>query len=207
MDAAYLKAAHPEPFTILGKRLLPFCLGYEILFQRFGNKFSVECDKKPELIDLFTGVFICSRPYHKNSSLNGFSIPWRAKWLGAAYLEKAKAMFHQYVAAHTELPDFYTKGDDNHEPIGSPTVQVVKVSLMANLHLSEMDALNKPFSLAFWDHLRFMESQGGIQIIDEAEKEKIKKEVEYVNKMEGKLNELAKRLVAEGRLSRPEVYA
>ncbi len=174
MDAAYLRAAHPEPFTILGKRLKPFCLGHEILFQRFGNRFSVESNEAPRIEDCLTGVFICSQPYHNEASLEGFKIPMRArlvaKFFGPLYIANAFDLFSRYIAAHTEIPDFYSKGDsDSKEEVGTPTVQAVKVSLMSNLGLSEDEALNVPFSLAFWNHLSWAEAQGGIQIIDEAE--------------------------------------
>jgi hypothetical protein len=202
MDAAYLRAAHPKPFTIFGKTLEPFSLGHEILFQRFRNKFSVESTEPPGFDDLFTGVHICAGKYDSKISLDNFSIPMRvrivAKVLGVAYIGQAFELFSEYIKAHTEIPEFYIKGDESHDPVGSPTVQIVKVSLMSNLGVSEEDALNKCFSLAFWDHLRWQESQGYIQIIDEAEKKRLSDELELAKKMGSKLDALAESLRAEG---------
>lgn len=177
MDAAYLKAAVPEPFTVLGKKLKPFCLGHELIFQRFGNKFSVESAESASLFDLLTSVHICSQPYSKDVSLDEFSIPFRvklyARLFGQKYITRAANLFAAYIESHTRIPDFYIKGKPSAESIGTPTLQSVKVSLMANLGLSEMEALNTPFSLAFWNHLSWLEAQGTIQIIDDAERARI----------------------------------
>lgn len=177
MDAAYLKAAQPKPFRVLTRRLLPFCIGHEILFQRFGVKFSIEKGESPGIGDLFKAVHICSRSYSRKSSLDDFKIPFRVKilsWLyGVNYLQAASSLFQDYLIEHTATPDFYMKDDGNQTKCGAPTVQAVKVSLMANLGMSEEEALNTPFSLAFWNHLTYMESQGVIQIIDEEEVKRI----------------------------------
>jgi hypothetical protein len=199
MDAAFLQAAHPEPFTILATRLEPFSLGHEILFQRFGNKFSVESAEAPGIKDALTGVFICSQPYRRDVSLDGFRVPLRARiWskVRARYLEEVLAMFHAYIAAHSEVPDFYTKRDDSGEPVGTPTVQAVKISLMANLGMTEDKALNTPFSLAFWNHLSWLEGQGVIQIVDDAEKKRQAERAALAAAMEEKVMALKARLFA-----------
>jgi hypothetical protein len=200
MDAAYLKAAHPEPHRILGTDLEPFCMGHEILLQRFKNKFSIECKDEPGIYDLLTAVFLCSQPYKKNRSLNGFKVPFRAtvmgKVFGKPYIETVKARFQQYIADHTEIPDFYSK-DGHRDFTGTPTIQAVKLSLMANMGDTEEQALNKPFSLAFWDHLGWLEGQGVIQIIDDAERARIKKSEEDYKRIEPILEEIARKMVEE----------
>lgn len=198
MDAAYLNAAHPKPFTILGKRLKPFCLGHEILFQRFGNRFSIESKEDPTLEDLLTGVHICSQLYRKDATLDNFSIPIRvriyAKLMGPSYLRRAYELFADYILAHSEIPDFYTKDDGPKDPVGTPTIQAVKVSLMANLGLSEEEALNTPLSLGFWNHFSWAEAQGAIQIIDDDERAKIAQ----AKALESKVEEMAKRMFPNG---------
>jgi hypothetical protein len=179
MDAAYLQAAVPEPFKIFGKKLKPFCLGHEILFQRFGVGFSIEKPLPLREFDLLAGFHICSREYSPDYSLEDFSIPIRARVgsliYGSKYIETMEGMFALYVASHARIPDFYSLREGRGAKSGSPTVQTVKVSLMANLGISEAEALNMPFSLAFWNHLTWGESQRAIQIIDDAEREKIQK--------------------------------
>ncbi len=206
MDAAYLKAAHPEPFTVLGKKLKPFCIGHEILLQRFGNRFSIENNnsKNPPCVeDLLTGVFVCAQPYRKDASLDEFSIPFRArilsKFFGLNYLGRAFVLFSSYIASHSDIPDFYSKSDEATETeTGTPTIQAVKVSLMANLGLSEDDALNMPLSLAFWNHLSWAESQGGIQIIDEAERKRQEQKATEAKAMEAWVEKLAQELFPNG---------
>lgn len=202
MDAAYLEAAIPEPFTVLGKRLKPFCLGHEILFQRFKNRFSVESEEPPQIEDLLTGVFICSQRYSKDVSLDYFSVPLRvklyARLFGPSYLGRAFALFSNYIASHTALPHFDSVEDDGkREPMGAPTVQVVKVSLMGNLGLSEDEALNTPFGLAFWNHLSWAEMQGHIKIIDEEEMAKIEAAKAFESQVEEMREKLQARMKSE----------
>lgn len=175
MDAAYLKAAHPRPFRIFGKKLMPFSLGHELLFQKFGNKFSIESKEDPSIHDLMTGVFLCSRPYSPDVSLEDFKIPFAARFwgwiLGRAYINRAYSAFAEYIAEHTEIPEFYAK-DSPKQNTGTPTIHAVKISLEEHLHRPTMEAWNTSFSLAFWDHLAWLESQGAIQIVDEADRKR-----------------------------------
>lgn len=198
MDAAYLKAAHPEPFTILGKKLKPFSLGHELLFQRFKNKFSLESAEPPTEEDMLHGVWICAQEYHPRASMDGFKIPLAARiWrriLGPAYVKTAFNRFKEYIAAHTEVPEFYIKEEQESDPSGVATIQAVKISLMANMGLSELDALNTPFSLAFWNHLSWLAAQGRIQIVDEAELAKR----EQAKALESWVENMAKELFPNG---------
>jgi hypothetical protein len=201
MDAAYLKAAHPPPFRILGRDLEPFCMGHELLFQRFENRFSIESTEQPGIDDLLKAVHLCSRPYSRNSSLDDFSISLRARvWskvFGPKYIAQAIIRFHQYIEAHTEIPEYYAKDDPDARVCGAPTIQAVKVARMANSTLTEDEILNLPFSLAFWDHLTWLEGQGQIQIIDDAERERQKQLDEDYKRLEKRINEVAERLRAE----------
>lgn len=156
---------------------MPFSLGHEILLQRFKNGFSIENPGKPTHADLILGVFICSRKYTRTPSLDGFRIPFRArilKWcFGKRYLDGSFARFAAYVADGSFIQEFDPLGEERESgPTGTPTVQAVKISLMSNLGMTEDQALNMPFSLAFFDHLSWLEGQGIIQIIDEKERER-----------------------------------
>lgn len=198
MDAAYLRAAHPPPFRILGRDLHCFGMGHELLFQRFENRFSLESKEQPGVEDLLKAVHLCSKPYSRNSSLDDFSISLRARlWkrvFGAKYLASAIIRFHQYIEAHTEIPEFYTKGDPQERACGAPTIQAVKVARLANSTLTEDQILNLPFSLAFWDHLTWMEGQGFIQIVDDAERQRQAERAELARSLEARVIELKAKL-------------
>jgi hypothetical protein len=201
MDAAYLRAAMPEPFTILGRKLRPFCLGHEILFQRFGNKFSLESKETPTVYDLLTGVFICSQPFGNDVSLDDFYIPWRVRWLARKNtIATAFNRFAEYIAAHSEIPEFSTEEAEQAggKPYGTPTIQAVKVSLMSNLGLSEMDALNTQFSLAFWNHLAWAETQGSLRIVDEIERKRQAEEAALAESLAAKIDAIARKLFPQG---------
>lgn len=181
MDAAYLKAAVPEPFRILGKNLRPFALGHEILLQRYRNRFSIESTDEPGIRDLLIGVHVCSQRVER-VTLENFRIPIKVKaysqFLGPSYLNNALSLFRCYIIEHATIPDFVQDAAGGGGGGGAPLIQAVKTSLMANLSLSEIEALNTPFALAFWNHLSFLESRGeeyrNLRIIDEAELERRK---------------------------------
>ena len=198
MDAAYLEAATPRPFTVLAKKLKPFCLGHELLFQRFGNRFSIESKEEPRIEDLLTGVFVCAEPYRVGITLDNFSIPIRArlftKMMGPSYIGRAFKLFSDYIAINTQIPEFFSKDSGTRDRTGSPTIQSVKVSLMSNLGLSEGEALNTPFSLAFWNHLTWAEAQGSIQIVDDAWRAEIKE----AQASEAQVREMANKLFPRG---------
>lgn len=60
MSAADFKAAIPEPYQILGLRLLPLSLGRFRLLHRFECSFVSEQPATASLADLILGVLICS---------------------------------------------------------------------------------------------------------------------------------------------------
>lgn len=60
MSAADFKAAIPEPYQILGLRLLPLSVGRYRLLNRFNCAFVSETDTTAQIGDLILGVLICS---------------------------------------------------------------------------------------------------------------------------------------------------
>lgn len=193
MDAAYLKAAVPEPFIVLGQKLRPFCLGHEILLQRAKSSLSAFSEVTPSAKHLPFALYICARPYSPNLSPRGFRISWKMRLAlalsGKGGDWKAIVRFVDYVRAHLAVPDFY-RTDSSSGIFGTPTIQAVKVSLMSNLGMSEAEALNMPYSLAYWNHLAWAEAQGLIQIIDD---EELKRQ-QLATALEKKIEEIGKRI-------------
>lgn len=175
MDAAYLQAALPKPFSVFGNRLKPFCLGHELLLQRFANKFSVESKETPGIFDLLTAVFICGHEYRPDFTLDRFSIPWRARWgariFGKPYVKQAFKSFSAYIAEHTRAPEFYEIESGDGSRGGAPMVQSIKVALMQELGISELDALRMPFGLALWNFISMAEAKNLVRIVGERERQ------------------------------------
>lgn len=179
MDAAYLQAAVPKPFTILGKRMHPFCLGHDLLFQRFNVGFSPSVPAQPTYEDLIFSTLICSREateamriFESRYSLLKIKLwGWRA---GAFDVVGKLQLFQEFINDHAQIPDIIVieRNNGDFTDTGTPTIQAVKVSLMANLGMSESEALNTPYSLAFWNHYAWAEARGAIQIVDDKERER-----------------------------------
>jgi hypothetical protein len=205
MDAAYLKAAHPEPFRILGKDLKPFCMGHELLLQRFGNRFSIESGEQPTVEDLAQAAYICSHPYSRGFNLDGFNIAFRARvWrrvFGQKYLLNALILFQQYIEAHTQIPEYEFDDKAKERETGTPLIQAVKICLMKHTKRSEDEVLNLPFALAFWDYLSFAESQENIRIIGVEAAARRKEEELVARAMEAKLEAMKSRIVASEEVS------
>lgn len=191
MDAAYLQAAVPKPFTILGKRLQPFCLGHDLLFQRFNVGFSPSIPAAPSYDDLIFSTLVCSRPAtdamkffeSRNAWLKIKLWGWRC---GAFDAVGKVQLFQEYINDHAQLPDIIVieRNSGDFSDTGTPTIQAVKVSLMANLGMSESEALNTPYALAFWNHYAWAEARGAIQIVDDKERERQESAKVYLVKIE-----------------------
>jgi len=179
----YLKAAFPDPFTVLGKRLHPFSLGHALLLRRF------ECDPVETLDQLIRAVIICSRPAAR--VLEAFDDPrlnWKLKWWSfrlrrldrkrskrsaehrsAPTIKDRIALFHEYIACHTgngprvlESEEFGTGG-----PSGAPFLQHLRTTLISRLHYSPAEAMDAPYSLALWDYYTYWENEGRADIHSE----------------------------------------
>ncbi len=151
MNAGYLLAAIPEPFTILGQRLKPFCLGHDLLFQRFGINFATTSEESPEYADLIAAVLICANTYEGGlSALTSRWLPLKLKVWGyrcGKFDVGAKIkLFQDYIEANTKQPDYWSEREGGSRAPGAPIVQSMKVTMMSEFGMSESDALNTPFS-------------------------------------------------------------
>ncbi len=178
MSAGYLLAAIPEPFTVLGQRLKPFCLGHELLFQRFNISFAVGAEDAPEYSDLIAGVLICANTYEDGlDDLTSRWLPLKLRFWGWRcgnfdVGEKIR-LFQDYIDAHTKQPEYTRDGGESSEP-GAPFIQSLKVTQMSEFGMSESEALNTPFSVALWNYLTLQENKGAIHIVNDADRERWK---------------------------------
>lgn len=205
MNAAFLTAAIPEPFTILGRNLKPFSLGHELLFQRFGVNFSVESKDAPRYEDLILGVLLCSQEFDQALlSLQSRWLPLRLKlWAwrcGKFDVAKKMRLFHDYISEATKLPEYRQLREEG-DPIktGAPFVQTLKIYLMEKFGLNSAEALDTPYSLAVWDYFTSQENAGAIHIVTEEDRiEEARIKAEYAA-LEPKVTEWAERVMAQQR--------
>ena len=176
-------AAVPEPVTLLGLRLLPLSLGHLILLNRVKSAFVV--GGPPSYEDLALSVFICSQTYQgalaafEDPDLPRFMERWHAKLAGTSswavrlcFRESslvdlpAKALaFADYLQVHTKGPSYsYAPGDC--KEMECPPVQLVKVTLMKELHMTERDLLDRSWLLCLWDYVTVKALSGQVDMQD-----------------------------------------
>lgn len=178
MDS-FLRAAVPEPFTILGLRLRPFCIGYALLLQRF------ECEPVQNLDQLVRAVLICSRPVaDAGQVLEEVTSLQLADWArkigatkkagkraggkaGTSFNAAEKiALFHDYISEHSHHGPKIVQ-EEELDLSDTPFLQHLKITLMSRLQYSAQEALELPFSLALWDYYSFWETRGRAEIVGE----------------------------------------
>jgi hypothetical protein len=76
-------------------------------------------------------------------------------------------MFQEYITAATTMPNLFTDGKG--PTLGSPTTQLVRVVLMRELHLTDMEVMNRPMALCWYDYATLTELNGKGKIIDREE--------------------------------------
>jgi hypothetical protein len=169
MEADYLLAAIPEPVTILGHRLLPFSLGHAKILRRMGNAFAT--GKAPNLIDLLTAVFTCSRQYHEAvegleaSAFSAYQEEWNKAIPSFDFLVECQK-FAKYMREGSLWPELHDPEEGGRMP-GAPFIQRVQLILQGHLNHSVSEALNKPWGEALHDYFAFWELEGQIKILSQ----------------------------------------
>ena len=185
MDAAYLQAAIPEPYRILGIRLRSFSIGHLFLLHRHGCNF-ITAAKPPWIDDLILGILVCGLSYEEGVSIFNdqsatdtqiakwrktclvrrfFGIPFgmvRVDWV-----EKAN-LFRQYLDDAMKIPKAFVE-EKTGNSMGAPMWQTIRVSLLSQTSLTNSEILNMPLALAFWDYLTLGELKAQARIFNEPE--------------------------------------
>jgi hypothetical protein len=146
-DAAFSRAAVPEPYRILGKQLLPFLLGHEILFQRFGVAYSVEAPSEPSFPDLIMGVLICSRkPEQMLKSMRRRSFPIKmriwGKICGRFDMFEKFELFKNYMNEGREIPQLWPKAGEEVRVSKTSFAETLYSMLRVKNGLSHNEAMN-----------------------------------------------------------------
>lgn len=178
MTAAYVAAAIPEPFQILGLRLKPLCLGHYFLLERFENAFVSNKDAVATFDDLIMGVLICSMTYEEfmeflfQSDFEEQVFQWGKK-CGVFDLAEKCRLFHEYITKGSEQPIVFYEQEQG-APTGAHWGELLKLVLTGELGYTSSEALNLPLTQALHEFYKNAENKGIVTIAREDEVEAVK---------------------------------
>jgi len=197
MIEPFYLAAIPEPRTILGLKLRPLSLGHIILLNRVGSPFFTEGE--PSFADLATAVLICSLPYKEgldvlnDPGIDSFMSKWHNRITGSDsvlvrlgfkkpqlidFPAKFKA-FSDYISEHTKTP-FYRYEPGDFRPMDCPYSQVIKITLMRDLNITEAELLDRSWLMCLWDFVTLKAMAGHVIMGGE---EEIKEAQDVANRL------------------------
>ena len=138
----YFSAAYPEPWQILGIKLLPFSFGHYLKLHRLGCAFVSESEENATVGDLLLGIVVCSMPSHPDPEQDQFwqwlhrdkpegfwrRLLWRFRWhkmtpaeqdvfrwgrkVGICDIKDKAEMFAKYIRQHSEAPAYVEERPD-----------------------------------------------------------------------------------------------
>lgn len=188
MTEPFYLAAIPDAWEILGVRLRPFSLGHVILLHRIESPFirGWDATNPPNFDDLALAVLLCSESYEvgleilENPNLPKILHHWANqltgldRWSVRLGFRKATPLdfptvaieFSDYIDAHSKIPNYEFNPGDFKE-IHCPEVQLVKVSLMREMHIPEAVLLDRCWGLCLWDYTTLRAMSGGVKLISD----------------------------------------
>ena len=181
-DSKYFNSVIPVPWTILGIRLLPLSIGHLTILHSLHSPFVTD-EKAVTIGDLVLAVVICSRTYEegikaldsddlgKQVEKWGKQLRGRGRWFGwfrkpieINWPEKLK-MFSDYMSDHLKAPD-YSYDPSKSREVKCPIYQMIRVTLLHEMNLTESEVLNRPYAQAMWDYITLKTIQGQVNLID-----------------------------------------
>lgn len=182
MDRDFFAAAIQEPTTILGVRLRPFSLGHLIILQRLKSAFVTDGEEMT-IHDLALSVLVCSLPYTEGCALfNRTDLPkfflnwhsqliggWRARWgfrkpIVIDYPKKVRE-FSDYLSRGSQVP-CYSYDPGKFSAMECPSVQIVKVTLMRDMHIPEAELMDRPWAICLWDFVTLRALAGQVDMVN-----------------------------------------
>lgn len=168
MSASYIKAALPEPFTILGRKLRPFCIGHYKILARFDCAFVSETETQASREDLIFAVLVCSmRPpeflaFIEQPDFDEQLVAW-GKAVGLFDLEEKVSLFQKYIKEHSAMPPFWE--EESGKPGGGHWTQSVFLTLTSELGYTAEQADEIPLTLALHDFIKHAERNGAVRLM------------------------------------------
>ncbi len=163
----YSESAIPEPFRILGLKLLPFSFGHYLLLKRFDCAFVAEDERYADRDDVLIGVLICSMSpsdFLEFIESKGFKREVRewGKKTGLFSLKEKAALFQKYLRSGWQEPPHINKAGGRST---GDWVQNVKITLQAKLGYTDDEVMSMPMSKAMADYYKLAESEGAIHLL------------------------------------------
>jgi len=172
-DAAFAEAAVQSPAYILKRPLRPYSVGHELFLQGRRNALVGGDLAAIRPFHIWEAVLICEHSWREIRHLGmdpliglKFRIwGWRAR---KESLEVAIADFINYRRAGSSFPPT-DPPDSSGREAGSPVMARLIQFLIAYLGKTEEQAHDYPFGLANWHFATWLETQGTLKILNEAE--------------------------------------
>ena len=186
MIAAEFTAALPEPQTILGLRLLPLSLGRYRLLKRFESPFVDESPREVSVQDLtkelFFALLVCGLPVSEFKSylMQPKLLAKQARRFGkvAGKFTKQKGFsilpcfetFKRYCAEATAMPWHPLPNSRTNEAENiSHWSHSMEICLRSNAGWTAQEIDEEPMAKAMTDFFKYMESQGSVRLISNAD--------------------------------------
>jgi hypothetical protein len=139
----YFSAAYPEPWQVLGVKLLPFSFGHYLKLHRLDCAFVSEDAKAASIGDLLLGIVVCSMRSNPDPEQDPFwqwlhrerpdSLCGRLRWhlrrhkltpaeleilqwgrkVGVFQLEEKAKLFDSYIKLHSKVPPYVEEPSDS----------------------------------------------------------------------------------------------
>lgn len=182
MTDEFYSVAVPEQRQILGLPLRPLSLGHLILLHRVKSAFV--CEGTVNYNELAIAALICSLTYDDGLAclkdpgtadflkLLGERITGIREWRVRLGIRKPRvidlpanvAAFSAYLKEGSSIPHYsYTPGD--FKSVDCPQVQIIKISLMRDLHISESDLMDRSWAMCLWDYVTLRALKGEVSMV------------------------------------------
>ncbi len=188
IDSFYL-ASIPRPPKVLGLQLKPFALGHVILLNFIESAFVT--GGVPDYSDLAISTLLCASTYEEgcshlfNPDTERSMRVWAEKLTGMNRLSvrlgivkprtidlvKEVSKFLEYYQESTQSRSYEYKEED-FSTVECQQVQIVKLSLMRDLHISEKDIMDRPWALCMDDYITLRALNGHVRLVDKEGREK-----------------------------------
>ena len=158
----------PQPRTVAGVSLRPFCLGHHLHFRALSLPFIGSAAADFGRDDLILGIAICGLTYEEGhqaiqeNELGGIISRWRKKvrgpWFNPTKIDwdDVEQSFREHLATGYQMPPIWKRGDDCGVELSSPWEVLLKTRLLLT-GLSESEILNGYLPARWYEYFAAVE--------------------------------------------------